>query len=314
MLEKTYEISTANDVLDTKEIRDNLVVQLKQSFSLVNYGDDQPFYKADNQDESQAVVDAVYTDEQREEKLSNASKDVKGRPVRYYREIRISHLLDIIENGEESPIDYHDESIHPSEKELRALSGFVLSIRDKEADLYQPIEDLLTIIFPNADPKAINKLLLSEEFNWEEALFFIQKHLSEKELKIIHSVARSGGENIIQFSPYMSSCPGGPRFYPPLNTAVIIEMVIPDDEVTINETNKTLAEREALVKKVKRSYISKIIFSKKAFYNQIICNPSTPVGEFVTSKLEKGEGINNAHSQWFREVPINETIPSALIQ
>jgi len=314
MHEIQVDCPTPHDILNTKEARDQLVSQLKATLTLVDYGDGQTFYKSKDQNVSQIVIDSVFTEEKRQKKIAEASNDIKGRPVRYYREISINHLLNIINNAEESPNDYHKGVPNPSENQLRALCSFLLSIRDKKMNIDKPIANILTLAFPNANQSEIMNLLKTDDFDWKSALSFIQKNLSEKELKLLHSVAFSGREHILPFSPFFSICPGGPRFYPPTHSQVIIEMVIPDSEVSINESNKTLAEREALVTKVKRSYISKIIFSEKAFIEQIILNPTTPIGEFVTKKADEGVDISRAHSMWFREVPIGETIPASLSQ
>ncbi len=292
-----------------KEKRLRLVADLKNVLTLSKDSTGELFYVADKPREVQEVADSVYSEEYQREKIKEASLDIKGRPVRYYRQISTDALLMLLESGHDNPVDHHDEPFSLDDKAFLHMLNHVLDSRDIDLE-NTPVTDMLYKVFENTDKEEIDKVfgVNGEITNWERILSFIEENLQPDEIKKIHAIGSYGRERVIKYSPFMSVNPGGPRLFPPHGTALIVEMVIPDSKVMVNNKNRFEMEREALVRGVDVSYISRIIVGDEAFRKLIEENQETPVGEYIAS--HRKEGVREAHQQWLLKVPISETMPA----
>lgn len=292
-----------------KEKRLKLVVDLKNVLTVSEDSTGELFYVADKPKKVQEVADSVFSDVYQREKLKEASLDIMGRPVRYYRQISTEALLLLLESGHDNPVDHHDEPFSLDDKAFLNMLEYVLDSRDIELD-NTSILDVIYKVFEKADKEEIDKVfgINGAETHWDRILSFIEENLHPDEIKKVHAIGIHGRERVIKYSPFMSVNPGGPRLFPPPSTTVIVEMVIPDSKVMVNNKNRFEMEREALVRGVDVSYISRIIVGDEAFRKLIEENQETPVGEFIAA--HRKDGIREAHQQWLLKVPISETMPA----
>jgi hypothetical protein len=307
MSEEFHEVFEQNKVVIDESVRGDLAASLKQTFITERMSDGSNLLIARDLGKCQSMVDEVYSSDYQRRKLATASLDPSGRPVRYYRQVSLDILLNILKLGSETALTHHSEPYSIHDEALEAMANYVLRKRDVHAQLKSVPESLYQIFSP------MGKSAIDESFgvngyatDWSKVLGFIETHLQPDELKAIHATAYNAC-GIIRYSPYLSVCPGGPRIYPPPNTSTLLELVIPDDEVKINEMNKHKLEREVLVRRIDASSISRIIFGEKTFRQLIVHNPESPVGNYILNHSDLP--TYTAHANWLTQTPIGDTMP-----
>jgi hypothetical protein len=299
-------IIETQDLSIKEENRKELADKLSRSFNYGTASDGSTLISC-NPEVSQHIVDEVYGDEYQKQKLETASKDKFGRPVRYYRQVGLDTLVDLLKNGEESALSHHDEIYSPSDPVLKDMAEYILEGRDEVVDGKATTADLVYKMFPSQTQEEVDAVfgITGEQTDWKTILDYIENNIPSDEVKKLHAVG-THNSRILKYSPYLSVCPGGPRIYPPSDSAAIIELVIPDEEVVVNNKNRQKTEREALVHRIDASSLSRIIFGEEAFIKLIQHNPDTPVGQYILQ--HKDEYLATAHGHWMLKTPIEDTM------
>ena len=245
----------------------------------------------------QNLLDQVFTPKRQQEMIKNASRDSKGRPVRYYRYTSINNFSKLLRDCEQNHYtNYHHPEDFDREPDLAELKYLLTRYADfsKNEDLSDEISDLdkfskedflqfVQALLPGHLTKTqLNDL--SDNFTLRHTIDFLHRHFDHEFL--MHNV--TGGHILKKFSPYLSLSVGGiisDRVNP---AEVYLEMIIPDDQIQISGNafadNTFSGEKEVFTRQIKLDWISRVYADNDALYQDIITNPATQIGQYYDRK------------------------------
>ncbi len=271
---------------------------------------------------AQQIADETYGPQyENDKKQIDASKDIKGRPVTYWRSMSIEAFLKILKNGEITSMDYHRDVLDDEDKKqlqvyladydryLKYESGIKYYGKDFDQKRAMSALDLARYLFPKKDPDELEKLFLKDaDVTWTSLMRFLDENLEEGYIK-----GRHAGGVMKRFSPFLSLSIATPRESVIDSTEVIVEFVVPDSTFIFNDRNGAVGEREFLAKKLKSNWIARVYIDTNVFYKDFVNNPDTPMGQYKNDSENK-EAIRSRGSvvESFRwDVPISETLPAS---
>lgn len=267
---------------------------------------------------AQAEADEIYSPEyEADKKKLDASVDIKGRPVTYFRSMSIEAFLTILKKGEITPLDYHNKF---SQDDLSALRTYLADYRRflkyEAGELYSPkdfaeadqmtIEELAYEVFPTADKEEVDGALFRGlDTDWNTLLDFLDRHMDVNYIK-----GRHAGGVMKRFSPFLSLSVATPR-EASVYSSVIVEFVIPDGILELNKLNGAVGEREMLAKKLRSVWIARVFIDDPTYQKDFVYNKSSTVGSFNADpnnkELIRRRGNPVEAFRW--DVPIEETLP-----
>lgn len=264
----------------------------------------------------QKLLNRVFTTERQEALLATASTDIKGRKVRYYRYIQYNKFKTLLEKGSLKATDYHVEAPY-TEKNRELIKGFLvryfrstLKDFDEIYNVYKmTLEDLVYKTFGDtADPETLENIFLSTDTSdWGAILEFIRENVDEVFMKKTHSGGTTAGQVM---SDMLSISVGGPVQKSLLKGFVYLELIISDEKVIPYPEVKFQGERELFTREIRIENISRVYATDMAINDEIIRNPHTAVGSFVTDPLRENSRGGRVHV-WRWDEPLENNVPLA---
>lgn len=231
----------------------------------------------------QYELDTVFTPDRRAKKLAGASVDNEGRPVRYFRYMKLERLQKFLKEGKQIHTDYfQDINAVVNQSELRSLFTGLLN-RDLDDDEFikkrreireTDIKELLPKFFPDIDPTILDNI--EEKLTYANILPLIKKNIPEDVIMRAHT-----GSALQKFSHFLSLSVGGP-IRDKLNGIAYIEMVIPDIHVKPSKYGEQ-GEKEVFVEELRAEWIAQVFTDTNTLWEREIVNPDTPVGKYGTT-------------------------------
>lgn len=279
--------------------------------------------KESTQQDRQEILNKMFPLDRREEIVAQASQDIKGRHVRYYREMRWEHFVPWMERGTLSSIDYFNAG---NGREFKNSTEFVdpeylylLLSEYGESVLHIPHETRMNQIeelFENQDklPEVFQQYFtgaseeevaaLTRELTYKNILPFVEKHFPLDLQKRIHT-----GAMLQQFSSMLSLSVGGNRFPDIHSQMVVVEMIIPDEEVISHPVARE-GEKEILTKTLSVDYISRVFVKESQLEEEVYKNPNIPVGQYALGHQDKKTA--QAVYDWRIEESTKDCVPVGL--
>lgn len=269
--------------------------------------------KAETSQIKQKLVDGVFTEARRKEMWQQASKDRKGRPVRYYRKMKEDKVFSLLEKGNQTSLDYFDNPDEVTDiVDIRSLLLRYISYRRIEdvpiKDLYKMANQQLLEVIQRVDHGFPS---LKDGATYAS----VQQVVSQLPLDFVANIHT--GSTLQKFSPLLSLSVGGP-ISERLNTKrPYLEYIIPDDRLIlhpyktkqeIKDAHAIDGEREVFVTELDRNWISKAYFDPDAYYEDLIVNPNSNISHYY----EKPK-IGSPTVEYFRWTePVLDCLPASL--
>lgn len=230
------------------------------------------------------IVKELFPVERKEAMLRSASRDVKGRAVRYFRVTTYEDIEHLLTTGEttasENPINnemfekkktHIKSSLRHFLEEQKLMEGFAKDFQE-----------------------------LSEDFTLKNYQQFIQTKLPRLELFRLQISVYGGG--MFGGITGLTSCsvggplltPKEPVFQKEYKGMPVIEMIIPDEEVLVHPLFKTLnieMEKEVNTKRLKAEWITDIYLSEADFTERFILDKRVPLAPFYGRKTYARTGL-----------------------
>lgn len=269
-----------------------------------------------NSSKLQEQLDTIFPSERRQQMLDRASRDIRGRPTRYFRYITRDKLAQLLQHGKLDPLDYHSgETV--TQDDLENLQGLLTKLIRQEGvhsnvDLPRPLSKLSVqekaqIYF--GDHEQLENLL-NLGASWQELRDFVTNHLEPDQVKRYHS-----NKFGLPFSPFLSVSSGGPIREYVEDYMVQLELVVPDSQIVIHPKTQQLGEREVFVREITPEMIARAFTDTDTFVQAVIEDPSSPLGQYA-STYNNGLPVsaNEVVGRWRFSEPITDTLPLALAQ
>gem|GEM_PF-3025544 len=259
------------------------------------------------------IVRELFPANRKEAMLAHASKDSKGRSVRYFRYMDYQELQALLTQGEITAADHpHAEKVFKEKrKEIQWALGHFL----KKQGLLEKFEN---------DFKT-----LTENFTIENYRKFVQTKLPRVELFRLH--ISYPGADIFGGLTGLTSCSMGAPFMPPVEPTpkrpnpvgmAVIEMVIPDEEVYLDPYFKEWAlremEKEVMTRRLQKDWITTVYISERQFRDEFVRDPRSPLFPYFEPKIERftddwivGPQPCDVLQEWKSAESIAEFIPIA---
>lgn len=230
------------------------------------------------------IVKELFPTERKEAILRSASRDAKGRAVRYFRVTTYEDVERLLAEGETTA------SGNPSNDKI-----FEKKKQDIKSSLRHFLEEQGLI-----EKFAKDFQKLSEDFTLKNYRQFIQTELPRLELFRLQ-ISMHGGGMYGGITGLTSCSVGGPLLTPKepvpqkgYEGMPVIEMVIPDEEVLIHPLFKTLnieMEKEINTKRLKAEWITDIYLSEEDFTKRFILDKRVPLAPFYGRKTYARDGL-----------------------
>ncbi|MBP7119458.1 hypothetical protein KBA63_05250 [Candidatus Woesebacteria bacterium] len=291
-----------------------------------------------NPEQSQKLLDTVFTQEHREKLVSSATHDIHGRSVRYYREMPMDRLITLLNKGQIDVFDHFaKESDTAGRKEKvddapdfgsiymllrrhetenlgldRETATSLISMKDKDRfqDDSQFRTEVFQRLFPDVEPSVIDDL--SKKLTYKTLIPFLEQHLPVDFIKKMHT-----GSMLQKFSPHLSASVGGPINDHLLQGRVTVEMIIPDEQIVPNQFGVT-GEKEVFLAKIDRDQISQVFTTSDALLTQVIKNPDTQIGDYYANQFSnlpiERQRSTSITEDWRWKEPTEESLPVSITQ
>ncbi|MDP2668331.1 MAG: hypothetical protein Q8P07_00635 [bacterium] len=255
------------------------------------------------------IVRELFPAEHKETMLASASRDTRGRTVRYFRVTTYKDIERLLTLGETTASENssNDEIFEKKKIQIKSsLARFLeeLKLKEKFAKDFQE---------------------LSENFTLKNYQQFIQTKLSRLDLFRLQ-ISMHGGGMYGGITGLTSCSVGGPLLTPkePIpregyEGLPVIEMVIPDEEVLVHPLFKTLnieMEKEVNTKRLKVEWITDIYLSEKDFIERFVADERVPLHSFHDRSTYMTDGLPRMSwsafdtlQDWKRSESIADLIP-----
>ncbi len=229
-----------------------------------------------NAEERQKLLDQLFPNERRERKIAGASKDSQDRPVKYFRKMQYDKLLKMLEQGQQTPVDYYEDINAPVDDEvfryfLYQVAGDNFNRRELR-ELSTP--DLVTQLFKDKVPAdELAKVL--ETTTYSTMLPFIDKYVPLSRIKELHAGGLSQ-----RFSPLLSMSVGGVIKDKLSPNQIYLEMVMPDEKVIVHDLIEEFEpEKEVFTRSIDLQNVTRVYATTEALQREQVHNPDTAVGK-----------------------------------
>ncbi len=258
--------------------------------------------QAGQSEQSQTILDSLFTPERRKKLIDTASRDIKGRKVRYFRKMKYDKVLDLLETGEQTHLSYFDDVHAPvNEPKLRhLLSDFS---RANHLDYNVSSGNAIADDIRNS----LGKIIPAEELDqairnltYDQLIPLLDKYLPDTFIKGVHT-----GSLGQVFSPYLSMSVGG---IISLSSRSYVELVMPDDQV-VPHPEGVKGEKEVFTRRIKRENIARVYTSNNTLYTDEVTNPETAIGNYY-ERIHIGR---EAIERWRWDEPTADYLPTALL-
>ena len=260
----------------------------------------------------QRIFNEMFPLARREQMLTTASVDSKGRKVLYYRAMPWEKVFDLLQKSRQTPADYWGDVHEPlSSKSQQELKYFLLNYYNwylkpqNEASIENnavSMKELLELIFKDALPHELAAAI--QEANYSSMMPLIRKYINPQYLKNSHT-----GSVYQKFSPYLSMSVGGPVMsLDHMPNYVYVEMIVPDDKIIIHP-HGCRGEKEVFIEELQRDYISRV-YTQPQLREEVVLNPSTIVGAYHQDQESNNTLITL--QQWRWDEKTEDCLPPAL--
>jgi hypothetical protein len=241
-----------------------------------------------NIDERQEILNSIFTKKRQEKMVADASLDIKGRKVRYYRYMPFEDFLRLLENKKIRPTGRSGMEQVPQTKFNEFLSRYLEDQMwsaetdyEKKRDFLEKAQtlstpELLRLVFPRVSQKAAETLLA--DLTYQNVRKFFDDKIDLKNKLHYHI-----GSYWMKFFSYLSASVGGIIRKHLRPNEVYAEMIIPDDAVIVGERHFE-GEKEALFKEMNLSNISRVYAGYDQLHEEIVDNPQTAIGQIKESR------------------------------
>lgn len=225
------------------------------------------------------IVRELFPSDRKEAMLQQASKDSKGRKVRYFRCMSHEELQELLLRGESNPNHPIVAKMFAKKKEeIKQALFYFLKDNNLEDTFATEIQEL------------------QKDFTLENYRHFIYTKLPRLELFRLHISASGGG--MYDGLTGLVSCSAGAPFMPPSGPSSgnefkgipVVEMVIPDEDVHVHPLFKTMnieMEKEVAATKLRREWITDIYLSPEDMAERLLKDPRSPAHLFFEAKTER---------------------------
>lgn len=261
-----------------------------------------------NPEQRQKALDQLFPDDRREQLLASASKDSAGRPVRSFRRIHYDKLLQLLEKGEQTALDYYPD-LHAAidQGSFQHLLRMVERAQGIDGDIltHFSIAEYLDRIFKNKVPDDELEAL-KQDLTYKIVLPFVEKYVPLPVLKDAHT-----GSFAQKFSTLLSMSVGGIVSYPLRPDRAYLELVLPDTAVIPHEPGRGVeGEKEVFTKQLNLRNITRVYTSNDKLYQDEITNPHTPIGSYYA----KSHSSHQAVEDWRWDEKTRDYLPTTLLQ
>ena len=249
----------------------------------------------------QNILDDIFTTDRRQKLLRTASKDSKGRKVRYFRKMNYTDLLKLLETGQQTYESYFDDpNKQVTDKDLDTLIRrfSIFSKQEGQANLSQ-IEQLKRIFTGFIPEHDLQNML--ENLTYARIISVIDTYLPQEFKETIHS-----GSLGQVFSPYLSLSVGGIINMTDMVDRITVELIMPDETIIPVKTGFE-GEKEVYVKKITTRNIARVYTSSSTLQREEVENPDTPIYQFNNGRIG-----DNAIGNWRWNEPTTDLLPSSI--
>jgi hypothetical protein len=259
---------------------------------------------ATNPEVQQEILDSIFTSNRRAKLLTNASEDIKGRKVRYFRKMGYDQMLSLLETGKQTYESYHKDLNQKVDDSNLAL--FLKDyLREKSNGVSktpvfpESLTDLLKESFRGqAQDEELDKL--TQNLTYARIVPFLDKYIPQATMKLAHT-----GMLHQEFSPYLSMSAGGVISPAISQGRVYVELVMPDSQIIPNEIG-VRGEKEVFTKLIERKNIARVYASSdKLWQDEILAKPQ--YAQFAET-YEKKHLLNQVE-EWRWHEPTGDYLP-----
>jgi hypothetical protein len=317
-MEQNGEVQQQLSIEETQRL-----AQMIDVLTVIKENEGQKWREWNDPQEAQKEFDKVYSREFEEtKKEKDASRDIKGRPVTYWRNMSIKALQILLEKGEITALDYHKELL--DEDDRKALAEYLSDyehhlkwVEDPQAEVdfvdvsVNDTLDFAKRLFPNEREELLEALFATDKAtNWKDLMDFLNTHLDLNYVKQRHS-----GGDMKRFSPYMSLSVASPLLEKIYNSTVYVEFVIPDTAVQVNDKNGAVGEREVLSTRLTSQWVARVYIDNKMLYQDFMNDPNTAFYQFTHDPENKKLLASSTQLDAFRwRDPIQNTLPEGMLK
>ncbi|MFH2062595.1 MAG: hypothetical protein ABIJ46_00365 [bacterium] len=226
--------------------------------------------------ERQEVVDRLFTEERRGERLEEADRDPQGRPVRYFRYIGFDTFLRFLESGRHDRNSVDEETAEDRknrpEDSIRRICEGVLEHRaaqrgDFETDWYEECRDVdraISLAFPDEADRLVASIHVGDYGSLRE---FIGRSVPKRLQHVIY-----GGGLDRRFIPLVALSAGGPIRQHLHDGQVYMELVIPTDRMQFRKEDEGYCEgeKEVFVKELEVDDIVSVVMDSEALLERFV--------------------------------------------